>query len=98
MPGKAVHVHKDDAIKKATPMEIGRIREPLSSMIFKPAKAGAEVDLEKETWKLVNKQMISAVHGRFQFKCDNIKPAGMLPYFDHCGKYYTVRIYFLTDE
>ena len=91
MQGKKVNIHKANAINMATAIEIGRIREQFASMIFKPVKPGTELDLEKETWRLVNKQMISAVHGRFQFKNDNIKPSAMLPYFDHCGKYYTVR-------
>ena len=91
MPGKPVHFHGEGAIKMAKNMAVGTIKEPFTAQIFKHIKPEGEVSIEKETWKLVNKKMVSAVHGVFQFKNDKFKISAMLPYYDHCGKYYTVR-------
>jgi hypothetical protein len=59
-------------------------------MIFRPIGDAPKGKLANENWKIVSKSMISSVHGVFQLKNPNYKIAGVLPYFDHCGKYYKV--------
>lgn len=94
MKGHPVHFHTEAAMKKASGIEIGKIMEPLTAKIFKPLSSGAG-PIENETWKMVKKEMLTTVHARFQFKNENYKVSAMQPYFDHCGKYYTVSLYLL---
>jgi len=90
MPGAKIHFHSEEAMKKFESLKVGKIRNELAPMIFKPVTSPATLQPQDCTWKLVSKKMISSVHAVFQFKCDQYKVAGMLPYFDHCGKYYTL--------
>ena len=85
-----VHYHTPSALKMMQRLSVGKIKEGLSAAIFKPRSPSASIDPKDDTWKLINKKMLTAVHAVFQFKSENHKITAMLPYFDHCGKYYTL--------
>jgi hypothetical protein len=74
-----------------TKMTVGSIKTGLRAKLFKPVKPLPEDPGEKEVWKLVSKKMCSGAHAVFQFRSAGYKLAGVLPYFDHCGRYYTVQ-------
>ena len=90
MPGKSVHTHAAGPIKMAENMSVGRIREPLRAAIFRPIKTVTVDELETQKWTIIKKTMLNGAHAVFRFTNENFKIAGILPYFDHCGKYYTV--------
>eukprot|EP01022_Parablepharisma_sp_SALTPOND_P020923 TRINITY_DN3934_c0_g1_i1.p1 TRINITY_DN3934_c0_g1~~TRINITY_DN3934_c0_g1_i1.p1 ORF type:complete len:445 (-),score=59.50 TRINITY_DN3934_c0_g1_i1:145-1479(-) len=77
-------------IKNAENMTVGRIKDPLPELVFRPINPSLGLIPKNETWKLVDKEMITPVHGEFKLRSENFKVSGMLPYFDHCGKYFTV--------
>lgn len=87
---KEVHNHTGTAFSIARNLSAGIIRCNLQQKIFKPIKPQYENMVEHEKWKVCSKKMVSGVHAVFQFRSPNFKVAGMLPFFDHCGKYYTV--------
>ena len=91
MPKEQVHFHAEGAWMVARKLAIGIIKCSLASKIFIPINPQEKTDVTKDTWKLVSKRMISDVHAIFQFKSSKYKSAGILPYFDHCGKYYAVK-------
>ncbi len=88
--GRETHTHSEASIHLLTNMSAGTIKSALKPKIFRPIKQQPEEALEKEVWKLVSKKMLSSSHGVFQFRSPNYKVAAILPYFDHCGKYFTV--------
>jgi len=88
--GKAPHAHTDGSIQLLPNISVGFIKSMLRPKIFRPLKQQTEEALDKETWKVVSKKMISSVHAVFQFRSPNYKVAAILPYFDHCGRYYAV--------
>jgi hypothetical protein len=90
LPGKAVHTHGDSAIKVAEKMKVGRIIEPLRTSIFRPTSTVGVDALETQKWTVIKKTMLNGAHAVFRFTNPNFKISGVLPYFDHCGKYYTV--------
>ncbi len=87
---KEVHHHSESAMQLLANLSVGCIKTGLKQKIFRSIKPQPEDGLDKEVWKLVGKKMITSVHAVFQFRSPNYKVAGMLPYFDHCGRYYTV--------
>lgn len=89
MPGGRAHVHDDKAYKLLGSNTVGEIKEDLQAKIFRPL-GDVKGKVENETWKIVSKKMLTSCHGVFQFKNPNYQIAGVLPYFDHCGKYYKV--------
>ena len=89
IPNKSVE-ETQSICAKLPKHNIGEIEEDLQCKIFRPTGELKEGKLEDQTWKVVSKTMLSGVHARFQLKNPNYKIAGILPYFDHCGKYYTV--------
>ncbi len=97
---KHAHMHQADALKLIQGLTIGRILDPQRKALFRMmshADAGdngddeGEVDLEKTSWKLVGRKAISASHAMLQFEAKDVTVGVLLPYFDHCGKYYKVR-------
>ena len=89
------HDHSELAIKMIDNMKVGSIKSELDKIIFRPVRKQAPNEIEKETWKLISKKMISAEHAVFQFRSPNFKVAAMLPDFVNCGKYFTVSISWL---
>eukprot|EP00826_Nyctotherus_ovalis_P052757 TRINITY_DN6755_c0_g1_i6.p1 TRINITY_DN6755_c0_g1~~TRINITY_DN6755_c0_g1_i6.p1 ORF type:complete len:243 (+),score=42.90 TRINITY_DN6755_c0_g1_i6:143-871(+) len=87
MPGGRAHTHDDKAYKLLGSNVVGEIKEEFQARIFRPL-GNVKEKLENETWKIVSKKMLTSCHGVFQFKNPNYQIAGVLPYFDHCGKYY----------
>lgn len=88
---KGANIHSEKAINIAATLSIGKIQDTLKAQIFKTPNTEDLKTLELENWRVVKKEMLTAAHARFQFKNDKYKVNGFLPYFDHCGKYYTVR-------
>lgn len=93
MPDKALHIHSELAYKMFEDHTVGEINENFENLIFRPIREPPKEKLANQSWKIVSKKMISSVHGVFQFSNPNYKIAGVLPYFDHCGKYYTVLVF-----
>jgi len=90
MPKSIVHFHSKEAMEIFEGMKIGKIVNEIAPQIFKPVNSEVSLQPQECTWKLASKKMITSCHAVFQFHCDQYKIAGMLPYFDHCGKYYTL--------
>ncbi len=86
---KHAHCHQEAAKKAALALTIGHIKEPARDLIFH-GNEEMSVDLERTSWKLVARKMVTTSHAVLQFQAKDVTIAGALPYFDHCGKYYKV--------
>lgn len=90
LQGKEMHDHGEMVYGAVSTNAVGEIKENFERQIFRPVGNPPKEKLADQSWKIVSKKMLTGVHGIFQFENPNYKIAGMLPYFDHCGKYFTV--------
>lgn len=78
------HSHLGPAFSVMKENTVAMLENPLKFSLFIPQNGKTINDLETSIWKIVSFDPIS---GRVKLHSNEFKVAGMLPYFQHAGKY-----------